>query len=169
MAKGLAVIIVLCVLTGLAPLLPGPGTAGGGMANEGIIMPGKGVDRFSIGAPAPDERKLRAIAQTEGVIIATANGSIRRITVSSPRHTVARSRLRPGAHLSEVLRFFGRGEKEIRGNLVILSYPVQGIEFTIDTGDELVRTITVFSPVRQRAPIEQQRKLYQYREQFKVR
>ena len=113
MAKGLAVIIVLCVLTGLAPLLPGPGTAGGGMANEGIIMPGKGVDRFSIGAPAPDERKLRAIAQTEGVIIATANGSIRRITVSSPRHTVARSRLRPGAHLSEVLRFFGRGEKEI--------------------------------------------------------
>ncbi|HEY5974369.1 MAG TPA: hypothetical protein VIU41_06455 [Geobacteraceae bacterium] len=168
MGKRCVVSVILLLVT-LVLFLFAPGTAPCTMVSERAIFPGKGVDRFNIGAKAPDIRKLRAIEQGEGVAIEASAGRIERISVTSPRYAVVRNRLKPGATLAEVLRFYGSGAQEVKGNLAILSYPAQGIEFAIDTADDRVRSITVFSPVRQRAPVEQQRKLYQHGEQLKAR
>lgn len=169
MGTGVTIIAVCLALLGLAPSIPPADLARAGMSGDGIIFPGRGIDRFSIGAPAPDERTRRTARQNEGISISVVSGHIGRVTVSSPRYEVERNRLRPGATLADVLRFYGTGEKGIRGNLTTISYPAQGIEFAIDSSDERVRAITVFRPVRPRPSVEQQRKLYQYREQLKAR
>ena len=169
MGKGLSFIAVGFALLGLVPFVSPPDIARGSMGGDGIIFPGKGVEHFELGAPAPDERKIRAIRQFEGISISAVKGNIARITVSSPRYEVERNHLRAGAPLADVLRFYGMGQKGTRGNLATLSYPAQGIEFVVDTASEKVNAITVFSPVRQRPSVEQQRKLYQYREQLKAR
>lgn len=168
MRKGLSAIAAGFALLVLGPFL----FAGAGVRGEtggGTIVPGQGIERFSIGAPAPDSRALRTIRKTQGIGISTVGGTIGRITVSSPRYEVARNRLKPGATLAEVLRFYGRGEKDMRGSVIVLTYPDQGVEFVIDPADERIRSITVFRPVARKPPAEQYRKLYKYREQLKVK
>ncbi|AAR34042.1 hypothetical protein KIP69_03705 [Geobacter sulfurreducens] len=167
MRKGLSAIVVGIALLGLDPCLPSDGVRG--ESGGGIIVPGQRIERFSIGDPAPDNRTLRTIRKSKGIGITTAGGIIGRITVSSPRYEVERNRLKAGATLAEVLRFYGRGEKTMKGSVIVLTYADQGVEFVIDPADERVRSITVFRPVVQKPSAEQYRKLYEHREKLKAK
>lgn len=167
MRKGLSAIVVGVALLGLGPRLPADGVRG--ETGEGTIVPGQRIERFNIGDPAPDSRTLRAIRKSKGIGITTAGGIIGRITVSSPRYEVERNRLKPGATLAEVLRFYGRGEKALKGSVIVLTYADQGVEFVIDPADERIRSITVFRPVIQKPSAEQYRKLYEHRDKLKAK
>lgn len=131
---------------------------------EGIIYPGKGVDDIRIGEKllprVEKELKERGVTLTRG-----EKGQVTSLRLSHPAFSVAVSLVRiKHSRRADVLRFYGKGDTDLKPGKVILQYPEQGIDFEIDKVDDRVAAIKVYSPVLPKFSIEQykeQQKLFQ--------
>lgn len=124
-------------------------------SGEGIVYPGKGVDDIQIGGRFPSDKKKAF--QGKGITIESdPAGRVTKVRVSAPTFSVAISLLRiKSSRIGDVLRFYGKGETDLKSERLILRYPSQGIDFEIDKVNERIDAITVYSPSRPSFSIEQ--------------
>lgn len=137
---------------------------------EGIIYPGKGVDEILIGEPRPQrltpliEKHLKS---REITILPEPPGPVKQIRLSSPTFSVAVSLLRiKYSRTADVLRFYGKGETDLKSDSIVVKYPRQGIDFEIDRVSERIEAITVYKPVLPKFTVEQYK---EHREQLQPR
>lgn len=126
----------------------------------GIIYPGKGVDDIQIGVPLP--KNLSPLIERKNIVTTGADGPVKQIKVSSPAFTLAVSLLRiKQSKMADVLRFYGKGETDLRSDKIIVRYPSQGIDFEIDRVNERIEAVTIYRPVLPKFSVEQYRERLQ--------
>ena len=95
-------------------------------------------------------------------ITTNPNGEVKAIKVSSPAYTLAVSLLRIKQNkMADVLRFYGKGETDLKSDRIILKYPKQGIDFEIDRGTERIEAVTIYKPVFPKFSVQDYRKQLQ--------
>lgn len=126
-------------------------------ADKNIIYPGKGIDNIIIG-----NSPLGATCGKSGDIEIECgqDKKVIRIKIKSRQYYVFKSRLHVGSSISEMLRYYEKGETTIEQSKTIIKYPTQGIDFEVDKSKEQITGISIYQP---RLPSFKE----QYKEQFK--
>jgi len=59
--------------------------------------------------------------------------------------------------MADVLRFYGKGETDVKSDKILIKYPSQGIDFEINRASERVDSVTIYQPVLPKFSIKQYR------------
>lgn len=130
-------------------------SAGPSLAREGIVYPGKGVDDVRIGYPQPKNISPLLEVRSGGT---SPEKTVERIKISSSAFVLAVSLLRiKNSKMADVLRFYGKGETDVKSDKILIKYPSQGIDFEINRASERVDSVTIYQPVLAKFSIKQYR------------
>jgi len=111
---------------------------------SGVIYPGKGVDNILLGERPPSGTPCGRGAELE---ITCAAGRVEKIAVTSLRFSVERSGLHVGSPLGDIFRYYGDGKDKIVPGGILIQYPDQGIDFTVDKKLGQITAITIYRPL----------------------
>ncbi len=72
-----------------------------------------------------------------------------------------------GSTLRDIRRYYGEGQMTYGDNVVIVRFPSEGVEFTLDRRDERILSIAVFQPIDKGGSADKYRRDQDQFKQFK--
>lgn len=130
-----------------------------------VIDPGVSVGNLIIGqTPAGKACTDSAKGIT---LVCDPEERVQEISITSSTFYVARSRLRVGSDMSDLVRFYGKAEPKIQEGTILFEYPHLGIDFEVSRNDERIVTIKIYRPKAAPKVMEPSQRLQFYKEQFK--